>query len=137
MTFGITFFLTIIAVPFILAGSGQENISGGAFVVYLLGALTVGLPLLMKSIIVAAVVFFVCYRLVSLLLPKRLVFVASAVIAAYVSASTSIMVNIDFLPPAISFDSRSLAFASMVGLVAGAIAAFVASMQMVTVRTHE
>jgi hypothetical protein len=132
ITFGATFCLTLIAVPLLLSGDGQEQIHGGAFVVFLIGGLAIAAMTVLKSVIVAALVFFPTYKIVTLFLARRLTYVLCSAVSAFFSASVALVINIDFFPLGLTLDGNLWTFSSWVGVVAMLIAVFVSSMQMAT-----
>lgn len=132
VTFGVSFFLTLFAVPFVVAGSGQEEVSGGAFVVFFVGGLVIAIPMFAKAIIISAFIFFPLYHLISLIAARRIAFVLAAVPAGFLSAALSMVVNVDIFPPDLTLNGRIGSFEMLVGSVAAAVAGFVATVQVMT-----
>ncbi len=120
----------MLVAPFVVAGSQREEISGGIFVVFFVGALTIAVPVFFKAVIVATFVFFPVYHLGAVILGRPLAFVTGTIVAAFASASLALSVNIDLLPPSIVFVDELWSFASVVGGLAAMIGLVVATIQI-------
>ncbi|MEL7179414.1 MAG: hypothetical protein AAFN63_06235 [Pseudomonadota bacterium] len=130
MTFGIVFLLTMLIAPFVVAGSQREEISGGVFVVFLVAAVTIAIPVFFKGVVVATFVFFPIYHLGAVVIGRPLAFVVGATVAASASASLALSVNVDLMPPNIAFIEDFWDFASVIGGLAAMIGLVVATIQV-------
>ena len=129
-TFGIGFLLTMLVAPFVVAGSQREEISGGTFVVFFVGALAIAVPVFFKAVVIATFVFFPVYHLGAVILGRPLAFVVGATVAAFASASLALSVNIDLVPPSIVFVDELWNFGSVVGAIAAMIGLVIATIQV-------
>ena len=118
--FWVTFGLTVIVGPMLLF----RTVGG---ILLLPFSAIIGLGIVMKAIIVAAVIYLVFFRILSLFLPKPLVFVGVSTLAAFVSVLAAMIINVDAIPLSVGLDMGQQNMGYLLGSLAAIIAFFVSS----------
>lgn len=137
VTFTVSFFLTVLIAPFFLANTFPDEAHGLVLGLLLLGGILSIAPLFLESLVIAAIVFFTLYGLISSRTGSRAAFIVSATFAAFISAVLTLLVHVGFSPFEISFSPDGWWFGSTAGMVAAGMTFLVAAMQVAVPESDE
>ena len=135
--FGITYGLSALVFPMMLAMSTGPDSIGGAFVILLMGAIVAAIFYLPKAGIIAGLIFFPFRFALSLIAGVGVSFFVSVSIAALLSASLTVGTKISFDPLGVSFLRNFWDLPISLGLIAAAVASVLAIVTVANGAHHE
>lgn len=122
--------MTFFAVPLVFSGMSEQGAAGVTFTVIVLGGLVIVIPMLLKSVMLAALVFFPLFVILSRFIWTAVAYILCAVVAAFLSSKGAFMINVDVIPPTIDINFSTSEFANFIGVIASSFALLVSSLQM-------
>ena len=130
LTFGLVFALTLVIFPliFMTGGTRPEPFPTGFYVLSVLfGLIIFAVPVLLKSALVAPIVFATLIFALSRVLPVGLAFVIAATASAVATSYCSIMIDVNLFPPGLAWRETGHLFALLLAKTAATITILVAT----------